>query len=274
MSGSAMCTARSRGCSGRAEDQLTVCTRCRETLDSQLETLGALYADLLRPTRAGAPVRRSEGAERPTVLSHAAIEARSAIRHELLRWSVHHVGDIGAVACVPSIPAEAKHVRALARRYLATPWGGQLVDGIDYVWHMAHRAAYPAPPMGHVIGACPVIVDEGTLACGGKVRALIDVIDGQGYATCETCNTSAPIAWWRDRLPSDHDEWLGMTDLRWHLVIMVGLRVPVGTVHSWAYRGKLPTQVDGRGRARYHVDSALSLSRKAAHRLNKVGIHG
>lgn len=272
---SALCGANS--CQGgpprpQTEDRLTVCGRCRVVTEQRLSGLERLYEDLLRPTRATGPTRRSEGSERPSALSGGAIEARAGIRRELNRWSAQNAHVIRATPQVHDVGAQARHVRGLMVRYLSTDLGPLLVDAIDDVWGAAWRAAFPEKPAGHVIGACPCAgLEDPEAACGGKVRAMVDRVAAEGFAVCQKCDATAPLEWWRANMPAGHDDWMLITDLRWHLVVMVGVRVPANTVHSWVHRGHLPTDIDRYGRTTYQVSSAIALAQRAADRLIKVG---
>jgi hypothetical protein len=142
----------------------------------------------------------------------------------------------------------------------------QLVHDIGFVWTECRRRAYPAKPLGHVIGQCPLIDPRNhNQTCNGPVRAVIDATDGRGWAECSLCGESAVVSWWQDRMPAEHPEWMGMRDLRWHLSIMHVQHVPEGTIKSWSSprdqntEPKLLSRTVG-GRVEYHVQTAASLA--------------
>ena len=261
---------RCRGCQPKlAAKPLQVCRACELRVLDELAALPRLYADLLTPTRSAAAGQKGKGAERPQTLGDEALKARSTLRVALVGWCL--LLEEKPFALSPpadNVPAMARHLAASAPRVLASEHAERLAAEVDEIHHDARRRAYPAPPLGHVIGHCPE-PDQWVenRACDGDVRALIDTMDGQGWANCMRCGTKAVIEWWQQRMPADHPEWMGMADLRWHLSIIHMQHVPEGTIKSWTQPrnetepSKLPTRLTSEGRVQYHVPRAVELAK-------------
>jgi hypothetical protein len=229
----------------------------------------SLYDALEAPTRAAGRSSTGKTADPPETLAQGAILTRHHIRANLTRW----VGDVlfrdvGIRPCLDGVDAMARHVVAYLPRILAGEHAVRLVEDVDADWVAAMRYAYPSRPAGHTIGVCPLPAEGGP--CGGNVRALLDSADGHGWARCSGCRTEAVISWWRTQLPAPQVEWLSLRDLRWHIALHHGVQVPEGTIRRWAVprteQGQdvapLPTSHDGRGRLRYHVESAVLLTQR------------
>jgi hypothetical protein len=273
---------RCKGCLPRlAEDRSLVCAACRLRTSDRAAALPQLSVDLLTPTKAGPGAKRAPGAERPEPLGSAAREAREGITWFLTNWTA----DLPRPALAgPDRTVSAMTTRLLAHlpRLLADETAaGRLVHVVDVVWAEAHRRAYPATPLGHVIGACPVgrpIDDHHPDGrCGGTVRAIVDTLDQQGWARCNTCKTSGVIDWWLAAMPPEQQEWLGMKALRWHLALHCGRQIAESTIRSWAEppaRGgdpALPSIVDeATGRPQYRAEEARELCEQYRRRQRPV----
>lgn len=239
-----------------AEEPLLCCTSCRLRVEDCLAELPGLWDDLVTPTRSGGSAKRAVGAERPTLLGDEARNARDAAERLLEIWCavlppvawgsswpnawavppplaapvlIRRAGGIPA----KTIPRMASRVSGYVRWLLADPvHADQLIHDVDVVHHEAHRRAYPARPLGHTIGSCPVGTAEGP--CGGQVRAVVDTLDELGWARCGACQTSADIDWWQALMPPEAHEWLGMKALRWHLTLHCHRQIGESTIRTWA----------------------------------------
>ncbi len=255
------------GCMPRvAEDGLLVCPACRLRMEDRVAELPTLWADLLRPTRVSAPTRSVLGEDRPLALGDAARNARD---------SVHRLLTMLAATAAPRIPIRrpttpggmALRISAHLPRLLDGPDPDavtQLVHDVDTVWREAHRRAYPAAPAGSFIGACTVTTPDGL--CGGPVRAEVDDMMVAGWAVCGTCRTGGALDWWQAQMPDGGAEWLGMRDLRWHLVLHCHRQIGESTIRGWAAPSArdpwpaLPSVVDiASRRPLYRVEEAREL---------------
>lgn len=257
---------RCRGCLPcPAQDGLQVCRVCRFRLSDCLGELPRVYEDLLMPTKVGGS--RGKSSERPQTLVDDALNARTAIRVNLVGWCLLLKEDLGVALPADTVPAMARHLRAHASRLLAGEHAQRLADEVDELWAEGRRRAYPGGPLGHQIGLCPLSDPCGPwFACGGCVRAVVDTLTGDGWATCQQCGISAVIGWWREWMPLDRPEWLGLVDLRWHLSVIHSQIVPEGTIKSWSHPRsedeppKLATRIIA-GRLHYHAPTAVLLAR-------------
>lgn len=295
-----------RGCLPRnAEPGILVCTACRLRVADRLTELGlgtvhaadpgasrtlpSLHDALLQPSRIPSATRGGKGDERPLQLAEDALKGRDVIERVVTEWAAELTRRFNVWSVPPplvkpviaylrsaphdaTVKARTAFVLAHLRELLADPeHADQVVHDVDWAWIEARRRAYPQPPAGHVIGACPVGTGDGP--CGGEVRAIIDSIDEDGWARCKSCKTSADIDYWLALMPSEAVDWLPMRALRWHLTLHASRQISDVTIRSWArdpaalparrvgvvpYAGEVTAQTAGR--VEYRVTDALQLA--------------
>jgi hypothetical protein len=224
---------RCRGCMPRlAEPGLQVCRACELRVSDRLGELPRIYDDLLTPTRVAGGGKRGQGQERPLTLADEPRAAREAVERLLASWLAEVPRDVTR-ARPAAVEGQARAVLAFLPRLLADEHlAEQLVHDVDVAYEEGRRRAYPSAPQGNLIGNCPIRTPTG--ACGGLVRATIDTLDESGWATCGTCKTGGVIAWWLETMPREEREFMGMKELRWHLLIRCGRQIAESTIRSWA----------------------------------------
>jgi RNA polymerase subunit RPABC4/transcription elongation factor Spt4 len=189
-----------------SQDGLSTCRACTRNLWHQLADLPVLYVDLLIPTRAGGSGGRIaspadadddgrgwDGAQvsRPAPVGLECIAARAEIKVALVGWAVILEEEFGTRLPADDVASLCRHLRAHSRRLLASEHAARLCDEIDERHTVAFRRAYPAPPQGQALGACP--------DCGTIVRAA----DMHSEATCRGCGTVRPVEDWRALIVGD-----------------------------------------------------------------------
>ncbi|MFY7069604.1 hypothetical protein ACOQFV_27415 [Nocardiopsis changdeensis] len=258
-----------------------VCDACTHRLAVALADVPGLLAELdveiTRQARRPRPAGHTRPTEPPLPLDLHASEARDVLVRTLGMWRRTLAGDAqeapgrpigpfcragcGHPSCarrraaqpVPRGATVAALLRTLIPDIRRHPEGGHLVDEITAAVDQARYHLYGADTPGYTLaGLCP--------DCGRPVYARPDAATAQCHD--RDCLGLVDTAQWRTDVRAQlAAQVLPLTEVRQALTTL-GHPVPLGTLKSWAHRGRLVpcwATDDGRQRPLYLVEDALAL---------------
>lgn len=254
-------------CSRPLPDQAYVCSTdtawVREDLERIIGLAPEVEATVAKLVSFGGQLTAGSG-ERPLPFDPKAAERAEALKGELATWAKHVAGERGL-----EIPRAAGELGAVvAARFLA--------ENLEWLRHRQEAAeAFTAlrsvarqleglvgrPPELRYRGPC--WADLGELDEVGdplRCQEILYVRPDSDIVKCRFCGTEHDAARRREWLLSEARSTLAHAALISSALTALDLPVAVGTIYSWASRGRLVDHgKDGLGRPLYRVGDAIDL---------------
>lgn len=191
-----------RGCQPRlAADGLNLCPVHTRGIAEDATRAAEIYVELvLVLSGTGAPGEKTSGSkEVGAVLNERAVESRTLIRHTLVSWCRLVSEERGTSLPADDITSLGAYAATHAQWLAAHPAAGECADELHELAHgRPWRTAYPSGARVVVVGACPLVSDDGP--CGHILRAIMRRTDSLLPSEL-VCDAEIPHQW-----PAD--QWL------------------------------------------------------------------